>query len=49
MALYLDPEKVDLLDRLAQKTGETKQTLLRRALDDLLAKHKMLPKLKRSP
>lgn len=42
VALYLDPEKVVLLDELAEQTGETKQALLRRAVDDLLVKHKKL-------
>ena len=34
--LYLDDEQVEGLEQLANKTGETKQALLRRAVDVLL-------------
>lgn len=47
VALYLDPEKVELLDKLAEKSGQTKQALLREAVDDLLAKYKLLKPPKR--
>ncbi|MGO8854403.1 MAG: hypothetical protein ACLQO1_01645 [Steroidobacteraceae bacterium] len=49
VALYLDPEKVELLNQLKAKTGLDGQTLLRRALDSLLVRHKLLkpPKRKR--
>lgn len=47
VALYLDPEKVELLDKLAAKTGETKQALLRQAVDALLARHKLIQSSKR--
>lgn len=49
VALYLDPAKVELLRKLAAKTGETKQALLRAAVDDLLIKHKLLKVPKRNP
>jgi len=46
VALYLDAEKVELLDKLATKTGRTKQDLLRQAFDDLLVKHRLLKRRK---
>jgi hypothetical protein len=42
VALYLDADRVELLDRLAIKTNLTKQDLLRQALDALLITHKLL-------
>jgi predicted transcriptional regulator len=48
VALYLDDDRVELLSRLAKKTGQTKQALLRAALDAVLIKHGLL-KLKRKP
>lgn len=40
--LYLEPEKAELLARLAGKTRIPKQVLLREAVDDLLTKHGVL-------
>ena len=42
VALYLDDEHVDLLDKLAQKSGRTKQDLLREAVNTLLFEYRML-------
>ena len=39
VALYLDPEKVKLLDIVAKKTRRTKQDLLREAVDTLLVEY----------
>ena len=41
-SLYLDPEKLELLKRLAAETRIPRSVLLREAVDDLLVKHKML-------
>ena len=41
VALYLDPEHVELLDRLAKKSGRTKQDLLREAVNTLFVEHGM--------
>ena len=41
VALYLDPEHVELLDRLAKKSGRTKQDLLREAVHTLFVEHGM--------
>lgn len=49
MALYLDPDRVELLSQLAEKTGMTKQALLREAVDALLVEHKLLKVPKRKP
>lgn len=49
MALYLDADRVELLQRLAAQTGRTQQDVLREALDALLAKRKLLTPAKRSP
>lgn len=38
-ALYLEPEKAQLLDELAARTRIPKAVLLREAVDDLLTKH----------
>ncbi len=48
VALYLDDEQIDLLDRLARKTRRTKQELLREAINTLLVEYQMfkLPKRK---
>ena len=48
VALYLDDEQIDLLDRLAKKTSRTKQELLREAINTLLVEYQMfkLPKRK---
>jgi hypothetical protein len=43
-ALYLDPEKAALLDKLATESRIPKAVLLREAVDDLLLKHGKLPK-----
>lgn len=40
--LYLDHDKVDLLQKLHETTRIPKQVLLREALDDLLIKYKLL-------
>jgi predicted transcriptional regulator len=45
--LYLDKEKVKALAKLAATTGYTQQALLRQAVDDLLARHKVLKASKR--
>lgn len=45
--LYLDPDRVELLNQMAKKTGLTKQDLLRQALDALLVRHKLLKVSKR--
>jgi hypothetical protein len=42
VALYLDPDRVKLLHKLALKTRSTKQHLLRGAVDALLMEHKLL-------
>lgn len=47
VALYLDDDRVRLLDDMAKKTGRTKQDLLREALDRLLTEHKLLKPPKR--
>jgi len=44
VALYLDADKVEALDALARRTGETKQTLLRQAIDVLLADYEWIRK-----
>lgn len=41
-ALYLEHERAELLDQLAQQTRIPKSVLLREAVDDLLVKHKVL-------
>jgi len=45
--LYLEPDRVELLNQMAAKTGLTKQDLLRQALDALLVQHKLLKVPKR--
>jgi len=47
--LYLEPEKAELLDRLAASTRIPKAVLLREAVDELLVKYRKLkvPKRKR--
>ena len=49
VALYLDPDRVELLRRLAEKMGKTQQALLRDAVDSLLVEHKLLKVPKRKP
>jgi hypothetical protein len=49
VALYLDADRVELLNRLKAKTGLTGQDLLRQALDALLIEHKLLKVPKRKP
>jgi predicted DNA-binding protein len=39
-SLYLEPNKAELLDALADETRIPKAVLLREAVDDLLIKHK---------
>jgi predicted DNA-binding protein len=48
VALYLDDVLIELLDKLAIKTGRTKQELLREAVNTLLVEYQMfnLPKRK---
>ena len=40
--LYLEPDRAELLNRLAASTRIPKAVLLREAVDDLLVKHKVL-------
>ena len=47
VALYLDPEKIELLDKVAKKTGRTKQDLLREAVDTILVEYGALKLPKR--
>jgi hypothetical protein len=47
-AIYLDPPKAALLDKLSKETGISKQHYFREAVDLLLAQHGML-KAKRKP
>ena len=49
VALYLDDEQIDLLDRLARKTRRTKQELLREAINTLLVEYQMFKLPKRKP
>lgn len=46
VALYLDPDRLPLLRQLAEKTGKTQQELMRSAIDELLARHKLLKREK---
>lgn len=46
---YLDPEKLELLKRLAADTRIPRAVLMREAVDDLLVKHSMLKPPKRKP
>jgi predicted DNA-binding protein len=48
VALYLDDEYIEMLDKLARKTGRTKQELLREAVNTLLVEYRMfnVPKRK---
>jgi len=41
-SIYLEPEKADLLDRLAKETRIAKAVLLREAVEDLLIKYAKL-------
>ena len=41
VALYLEDIQIELLDKLAQKQGRTKQDLLREAVNTLLLEYKM--------
>lgn len=40
--IYLQPEKAELLNALAEETRIAKSVLLREAVDDLLAKYRKL-------
>ncbi|MBS0417452.1 MAG: ribbon-helix-helix protein, CopG family [Proteobacteria bacterium] len=42
VALYLDDIHIELLDRLARKSGRTKQDLLREAVNTLLLEYQMI-------
>lgn len=44
VALYLDDEQVEQLDKLAAAKGETKQALLRQAVDVLLKDYEWVRK-----
>ena len=44
---YLDPEKLELLKRLAGDTRIPRAVLMREAVDDLLIKHRVLRPPKR--
>lgn len=44
---YLDPDKLDLLKKLASQTRIARAVLVREAIDDLLVKHGMLKPAKR--
>lgn len=46
---YLDPEKLDLLKKLASQTRIARAVLVREAIDDLLVKHGLLKPPKRKP
>jgi predicted DNA-binding protein len=48
-AIYLDQEKAALLDELSARTRVPKQAYMREAIDDLLAKYKMLKPPKSKP
>jgi len=41
VALYLDDVHIEKLDKLAKKTGRTKQELLREAVNALLLEYRM--------
>ena len=47
VALYLDDAHIVLLDKLAKKTGRTKQDLLREAVNTLLVEYRLFDGLKR--
>jgi predicted DNA-binding protein len=47
VALYLDDIYVLMLDKLAKKTGRTKQDLLREAVNTLLVEYRMFDQFKR--
>jgi predicted DNA-binding protein len=47
VALYLDDIHIDMLDKLAKKTGRTKQELLREAVNTLLVEYRIFNQLKR--
>jgi len=47
VALYLDDVHIEMLDKLARKTGRTKQELLREAVNTLLVEYRVFDQLKR--
>ena len=47
VALYLDDAHIEMLDKLARKTGRTKQELLREAVNTLLVEYRVFDQLKR--
>ena len=47
VALYLDDIYVLMLDKLAKKTGRTKQDLLRAAVNTLLVEYRVFDQFKR--
>jgi predicted DNA-binding protein len=46
VALYLDDVHIEMLDKLAKKTGRTKQDLLREAIHTLLLEYRMFDEAK---
>jgi predicted DNA-binding protein len=46
VALYLDDIYIAMLDKLAKKTGRTKQDLLREAINTLLIEYRMFDEAK---
>jgi predicted DNA-binding protein len=49
VALYLDDMYIEMLDKLAKKTGRTKQELLREAVTTLLVEYRMFGLSQRKP
>jgi predicted DNA-binding protein len=47
-AIYLEPDRAEMLDLLSAETRIPKASLLREAVDDLLIKHKVLKAPKRA-
>jgi Ribbon-helix-helix domain len=48
-SLYLDPDRLDLLKKVAAETRIARAALLREAVDDLLIKYKALKPAKYRP
>ncbi|HET9388519.1 MAG TPA: ribbon-helix-helix protein, CopG family [Steroidobacteraceae bacterium] len=48
VALYLDDEYVELLARLARKTGRTRQDLLREAILTLFAEYGLMQEARKA-
>jgi predicted transcriptional regulator len=47
--MHLEPDRAQLLEELARKTGIKQSVLMREAIDALLTKHKMLKPGRRRP